>query len=308
MKKHLKLWLGIVLLLAIVGGTSMLLRGHTVSILQPVGEIGQKEKNLITFTVLLSLVVVIPVFILLGYIAWHYREGNTRAKYSPNLEGSAVAETIWWLIPTALLVIISVVNWRSSYALDPFKPLSSSKPTLHIQVVALDWKWLFIYPDQHIARVNVVDIPVGTPVDFEITSDTVMTSFWAPQLGGQMYAMPGMSTHLNLVAAKAGNYDGVAANISGKGFADMKFTVHALPPDIYGDWLQIMHRLPKHLTASDYANLARPSVITQPNEFNNGYSTVDPTLYDTIVMKYMMPLTPAPLHEHGTEPAGGTAL
>jgi cytochrome o ubiquinol oxidase subunit II len=284
--------LGIVLALlaVVVALAGWYLHGHVIPVLQPAGEVGDKERNLMIFAVAISLVVVVPVFIMLGLFAWRYREGNPHGRYDPKLEGSRAAETVWWLVPTAIITIIAVVTWNSSYALDPFKPLASSNKTLHIQVVALDWKWLFIYPDQDVARVNVVDIPVGTPVEFDITSDTVMTSFWAPQLGGQMYAMPGMTTQLNLQADKAGDYHGVAANISGKGFADMTFTVHALPPEVYGDWLHVMHRLPQHLTAAAYDQLAKPSVVTQPNELRNGYSGVDPNLYDTIVMKYMMPM------------------
>jgi len=290
MKKHIKIWTGILLGLAIVAVTGWYLHGHLVSVLQPAGEVGTKERNLLAFCAALSVVVVVPVFALLWHVAWKYREGNAaHAKYTPDVDGNALAETVWWLIPTVLIGIISVITWRSSYAMDPFKPLDTGKKTMHIQVVAMDWKWLFIYPDDHIARVNVVDIPVGTPVEFDITSDTVMTSFWAPQLGGQMYAMPGMTTKLNLVADKAGDYNGVAANISGKGFADMKFTVHALPPEIYGYWMKTMHRLPKHLTTAEYARLSKPSVFTQPG-IRDSYGNVQPGLYDTIVMKYMMPM------------------
>lgn len=291
MKKHGAIWSGVLALAAIIAATGWYLHRHAIPVLQPAGEIGTKERSLIIFCAALSITIVVPVFSMLIFFAWKYRESNTKADYKPDQDGNWKAETLWWAFPGILLAIISVITWRSSYALDPFKPLNSNKKTLHIQVVAMDWKWLFIYPDQHIARVNVVDIPVGTPVEFDITSDTVMTSFWAPQLGGQMYAMPGMVTKLNLVADKAGDYNGVAANISGKGFADMKFTVHALPPEIYGHWVDIMHHIPKnHLTAAEYAKLAKPGVITNTSERDSGYSTIDPNLYDTIVMKYMMPI------------------
>jgi cytochrome o ubiquinol oxidase subunit 2 len=279
------------LLLAVVVLAGVYLHRYPIAVLQPAGQIGHKERNLIIFTASVSLVVVVPVFILLGLFAWRYREGNPRGRYDPKLEGSSKLETVWWLLPGLIITLIAVVTWRSSYALDPFKPLQGRKP-LHIQVVAMDWKWLFIYPDQNVARVNAVDIPVGTPVEFDITSDAVMTSFWVPQLGGQMYAMPGMTTQLNLEASKAGDYHGVAANISGKGFADMTFTVHAMPPEIYDDWLQNMHRVPQHLTDLTYNQLAIPGTLT-PADLGIGkqytYSSVQPGLYDTIVMKYMMP-------------------
>jgi len=286
MKKHTKIWLVLALLAAgIAMLTGWYLRRHMVAVLQPAGQIGHKERNLIAFCTALSILVIVPVFTLLGIFAWKYRESNVQAKYSPELEGSNLAETIWWLIPTALIAIIAVITWRSSYAMDPFKHLDSSKQTLHVQVVALDWKWLFIYPDQKVASVNEAAVPVGTPVDFELTSDTVMTSFWAPQLGGQMYAMPGMNTHLNLEAGKAGNYRGVAANISGKGFAGMDFTVKAVSKTDFTKWTQTAKHAIDKLTPASYTQLAHPSQNVRPSY----YSAVDPALYDTIVMKYMMP-------------------
>jgi len=287
MKTKQKIGLLLLLTACIVGVTGWYVRRYNVAVLQPAGTIGLQERHLIFLCALISGVVVVPVFGLLGVFAWKYRENAPKkAKYSPELDGNRLAETIWWLIPAVMLAIISVINWRSTYALDPFKPLTSSKPTLHIQVVALDWKWLFIYPDQHVASVGQAAIPVGTPVDFEITSDTVMTSFWAPQLGGQMYAMPGMSTHLHLDADKPGNYRGVAANISGKGFADMTFNLKAVSDQGFSLWTQAVRRSPARLTAASYAALARPSDYTKPAY----YAAVDPGLYDTIVMNYMMPM------------------
>jgi cytochrome o ubiquinol oxidase subunit 2 len=287
MKTKQKIGLILLLLTVIVAVTGWYLRHHNVPVLQPAGTIGEKERQLIIFCSAISVTIVVPVFGMLGLFAWKYRENAPKkAKYSPELEGNRLAETIWWLVPALLLTVISITNWRSTFALDPFKQLKSSKPVLHIQVVALDWKWLFIYPDQHIASVGQAAIPVGTPVDFEITSDTVMTSFWAPQLGGQMYAMPGMSTHLNLNANKAGDYRGVAANISGQGFAGMTFNLKAVPDDGFKLWTQALRRSPEKLTATNYAALARPSNYTTPSY----YAAVDQDLYDTIVMKYMMPM------------------
>lgn len=285
MKKRAKIWFGLLLAVAATVLAGWYLRRHMVAVLEPAGEVGHKERNLIAFCAALSILVIVPVFTLLGVFAWKYREGNVRAKYSPELEGSNLAETIWWLIPTVLIGIIAVITWRSSYAMDPFKRLDTSKQTLHVQVVALDWKWLFIYPGQKVASVNEAAVPVGTPVDFELTSDTVMTSFWAPQLGGQMYAMPGMNTHLNLEAGKAGNYSGVAANISGKGFAGMDFTVKAVKSADFTKWVQTAKHATNKLTTASYAQLARPSQNVRPSY----YGTIDPSLYDTIVMNYMMP-------------------
>jgi cytochrome o ubiquinol oxidase subunit II len=152
--------------------------------------------------------------------------------------------------------------------------------------VALDWKWLFIYPDQKVASVNEAAIPANTPVDFQITSDTVMTSFWAPQLGGQMYAMPGMATQLNLMASKTGNFHGVAANISGSGFAGMTFTLKSMSQPEFNDWISMAKHSDNNLTSQGYAQLAQPSTDNRPTY----YASASPALYDTILMKYMMPM------------------
>ena len=287
MKRKQKLALGAVLAALVVAVAGWYLHTHTIPVLQPAGTIGTKERNLIIFCACISAAIVIPVFGLLIYIATKYHEDAPHAKYSPELAGSRKAELIWWLVPAFIMVIISTVTWNSSYALDPFKPLSSTQKTLHIQVVALDWKWLFIYPDQNVASVNMAYIPVGTPVDFEITSDTVMTSFWVPQLGGQMYAMPGMETQLNLQANKAGSYNGVAANISGTGFADQKFKVAAVQPQLYSQSIASMRTGSPALDAAAYAKLAKPGLVHTPQY----YHTVAPGLFDNVMMKFMMPMS-----------------
>jgi len=274
-------------LLAVIALAGWYLHHHLIPVLQPAGPVAEKERNLIIFCVVISAIVVIPVFAMLGLFAWRYREGNHNATYSPDLGGSALAEVVWWLVPTAIIVIISVVTWRSTYALDPFKPLPSNKPTLHIQVVALDWKWLFIYPGQNVASINEAAVPVNTPVDFELTSDTVMNSFWDPQLGGQMYAMPGMETQLNLEASKLGSFHGLSANINGDGFAGMTFTVKSMQQNGFNRWVTAAKHSGRSLTSSQYASLARPS----ENNPVTYYGSVQPELYDTIMLKYMIPTT-----------------
>jgi cytochrome o ubiquinol oxidase subunit 2 len=301
MPKKLKILSALLVAGFLIALTGWYLHRYPVPVLQPVGPIGHKERNLMLFTVLISIAVVVPVFSLLGYIVWKYREGNTKAKYSPEQDGSRMAETVWWLVPTVIMSIIAVVTWQSTYALDPYNPLSTTKKTLHVQVVALDWKWLFIYPGQQVASVNEAAVPVGVPVDFEITSDTVMSSFWVPSLGGQMYAMTGMSTHLNLQADKTGNYNGSAANISGKGFAGMKFVVRAVPNDQFKSWVGNAHRSSHPLDSAAYTALAKPSYNNKPAY----YSDVSPDLYDTIMMKYMMPTADVPASGHGIEPSSG---
>jgi len=261
---------------------------HPLAVFNSKGIVAQKERNLIIFALGLSLVVVIPVFSLLATFAWKYRASNDKAKYSPELDHSRVAETIWWLIPSCLIVILSVVAWNSSHALDPYKPLNVSAKPMAIQVVALDWKWLFIYPQQNMATVNYVEFPVNTPVTFQITADAPMNSFWIPQLGGQVYAMPGMSTELHLMASQAGEYRGSSANISGVGFAGMKFVAHADSTMAFNAWVKTVKQSPNHLTSESYSQLARPS----QNDPVAYYASSQANLYETTLMKFMMPMTP----------------
>jgi cytochrome o ubiquinol oxidase subunit 2 len=286
MKTHRKVISGAtLLLLIIIAVTGWYLHRHTVAVLQPVGPIAHNERNLIIFCSIISAVIVIPVFGMLWYIAWHYREQNHKAKYSPDLEGSKIAETIWWVVPSLIIMVISIATWKSSYALDPFKVIQSSKPTLHVQVVALDWKWLFIYPGQNVASVNEAAIPVNTPVDFELTSDAVMSSFWDPQLGGQMYAMPGMDTQLNLEANQFGSFSGRSANINGSGFAHMTFAIKSVTDKGFNSWVTSARHAKNQLSYAGYSSLAKPGNLAKPVYYNS----VEPDLYDTILMKYMMP-------------------
>lgn len=289
MKKKLKVILPILLTLAVVLAAVLYLRHVSIPVLQPRGVVGQKERNLMVFTVLLGFAVVIPVFIMTTMIAWRYREGNPKkVAYTPDWSTHRVAETIWWGIPIVIIGVLAVVTWRSTHQLDPYKSLASYHgKQMTVQVVALDWKWLFIYPEQHVASVNLAQIPVGTSVDFEITSDTVMNSFWVPQLGGQIYAMPGMTTHLHLMASKAGDFAGSSANISGSGFAGMKFTVRGGSASDFSAWVKSAQHSSTALNEQTYAKLAAASK-NNPVAY---YSSVDNRLYDTIVMKYMMPMS-----------------
>lgn len=260
---------------------------HTnIAVLEPRGTIGAQEKHLMLVTVLLAGVVVIPVFVMLFAFAWRYREGNAhRAKYSPELDGNAAAETVWWLIPATIILILSVITWNSSHSLDPYKSLASSTKALNVQVVALDWKWLFIYPDQHVASLNALELPTNTPVNFEVTADAPMNSFWIPQLGGQIYAMPGMSTQLHLMASTVGTYYGSSANISGVGFSGMNFEAHAVSSSDFAKWVASAQKSSTTLSANEYNSLAKPSQNVTPTTFKNPIAN----LYDTIVMQYMMP-------------------
>jgi cytochrome o ubiquinol oxidase subunit 2 len=288
-KKYRFMLLGfVVVAVLVIAGVYL---AHTnIPVLEPRGIIAEKERNLIVFALLLSLVVVIPVFTLLFVFSWKYRETNKKnVRYSPELSGNRYAEALWWFIPSLLILILAIVTWNSSHALDPYKPIVSSVRPITVQVVSLDWKWLFIYPEQQIASVNLVEFPVGTPVNFELTSDAPMNSFWIPQLGGQIYAMPGMSTELHLEASYLGSYAGSSANISGDGFAGMDFTAQADSPSEFNSWVQTVKASGQSLTQQSYASLAKPSENSPVHYYA---STVD-NLYDTILLKYLAPASEA---------------
>lgn len=275
----------IVIVFAAIMGAYFFLRDHTVAVMSPRGTIAAQERNLIIFASALALVVVVPVFVMAFTFVWKYRAGahTKKTKYTPDADSSAIAETVWWLVPLLLIGILSVVTWTSSHSLDPFRKLDNGKKPLTIQVVALQWKWLFIYPEQHVATVNHFVIPKDVPVNFQVTADAPMNSFWIPQLGGQIYAMTGMSTQLHLMATQTGIYDGVSANISGKGFSGMHFTAEATSQKLFDEWAQFGANSPKQLDTREYARLARPS----ENAPKTTYSLADRGLYDGIVMKYM---------------------
>ena len=284
MSKHIKLLGGLFVVFAVLGAAVWFLRDANFAVLQPKGTIGQEQKELLLFGTFLSIFVVVPVFALLIWISIKYREQNNHTDYEPEWDHSKKFELIWWGVPIFLIAILSVVTWRSSHALDPFRPLDSDKRPLTIEVVALQWRWLFIYPEQNIATINAVQIPVNQPVQFKITSDAPMNSFWIPELGGQIYAMSGMSTQLHLMATEPGTYKGLSSNISGTGFADMKFAVTGGSESDFNRWVDTVKQSPESLTQEAYEKLAEPSNDSSVKT----YGDVDADLYDTIVMKYML--------------------
>lgn len=284
--KHFKkfvLLISVVIIVEFVLLFTFLTRGRTVAILQPAGTIAEQQRDLIIFASVLGLLVIIPVFVLLGFILWRYRDGNVKAKYRPNWDGSAKLETLWWGIPIFIILILAVVTWKTSHSLDPYRPLESTAKPLRIQVIALQWKWLFIYPEQQIASVNYLQIPEDTPINFEITSDAPMNSFWIPQLGGQVYAMSGMTTKLHLMADETGSYSGVSANISGEGFAGMKFTVDSTSKESFESWTEQVAGGSNELTQASYKKLAEPS----SNEPVTLFATSETGLYDSVIHRYM---------------------
>lgn len=285
--------LGFVVFLGVYVGT------HNMGVFNPKGIIALAEMNLIVKTTLLMLIVVIPVFIMLAVFSWRYRAGNTKAKYTPDWHSNIMLEIIWWTIPIIIIVFIARMTWVSSHELDPFKPIVSNVPPITIQVVALPWKWLFIYPEQKIATVNFVQFPEDTPINFKITGDAPMNSFWIPQLAGQIYAMAGMDTMLHVMADEPGEYMGVSANYSGYGFSGMKFTAKATSQKEFDAWVQTVRQSPNALNSEEYEKLAKKS----RNNSVAYYSSAEDGLYDKIIMKYMMPaeehvpMTMSEMHE-----------
>jgi cytochrome o ubiquinol oxidase subunit 2 len=285
MKKIFKILIVILLCLGATAWSVLYVLRHNIPVLEPDGPIGGKERELITTASLLMLIVVIPVFFLTIFFAWRYRAGNSKSKHTPDWEHNYIAEYCWWGVPVIIIIILAITTWESSHELNPFKPIHNGKKPLTIQVVSLDWKWLFLYPEQGIATVNFVQFPEKTPINFAITSDAPMNSFWIPQLAGQIYAMPGMRSKLHLIADRIGNYRGCSSNISGKGFAGMTFIAKSCSEEEFNQWVESTKQSPKMLDSGEYAQLVKPTV-NHPVEY---YLLLQNDLFDQILMKYMTP-------------------
>lgn len=257
----------------------------SVDVLQPKGTIASQEYGLMMITLGLSAIVVIPVFFMLWFFAWKYRESNHKARYMPEWDGNRWLEIVWWGIPCAIIGVLGTLAWQTSHSLDPYRPITSTVQPVRVQVVALQWRWLFIYPDYGIATMNNLSFPEKAPLNFTITSDAPMNSFWIPSLGSQVYAMSGMSSQLHLMADAVGDYKGSSTNISGKGYADMSFTAHSLTAADFAAWVKTVKTTGGTLDAGRYAQLAQPSEQTDVQYF----SLADTDLYTSVLMKYMAP-------------------
>ncbi|MCB1106576.1 MAG: ubiquinol oxidase subunit II [Chlamydiia bacterium] len=281
MKKAFKIVIIALLLIATIALTGFYISTHSIPVLEPKGLIGMKERELIITASLLMLIVVIPVLILAIVFGWKYREGRG-AKHTPDWEHNNIAECCWWGVPVVIIIILAIITWRTSHDLNPFKPIHNGKKPIEIQAVALNWKWLFIYPEEGIATVNYVQFPENTPIHFEITADAPMNSFWIPQLGGQIYAMPAMRTSLHLIANEPGVFEGRSANISGKGFSGMIFKAQATTEEEFRDWVDATRGFDRSLTWSEYQKLVEPS------EYHpiSVYGEVQENLFDRILLQY----------------------
>lgn len=260
----------------------VLLKDTTIDVLHPTGDIAREQRDLLYFTLILSAFVVLPVFTLLGIFAYKYREGRG-ADYKPELSGNNLLEAIWWGIPILIIIVLAIVTWRTSNSLDPYKKIESHNPTLHVQVVALQWKWLFIYPDYNIATINELPLPVDHPVHFMLAADAPMSAFWIPSLGSQIYSMNGMSSELNLIANKTGEFTGYNTNINGQGYAKMTFNTRVMTPEEFTARTKQIAQSSQSLSLANYEELAKPSLMETPQFYRLG----DADLYDKIIDKYM---------------------
>ena|SRR3990167_3154534 len=267
-------------------GALLILSGCKMAILDPKGIVAASEKQLFLDAVFLMLLIVVPVIVMTLIFAWRYRARNQTAAYTPDWSHSTLLEIIWWSIPCIIIAILALMTWVSTHKLDPYRPLGVKGKPIRIQAIALDWRWLFIYPDQHIASINFVQIPINVPVRFYITADAPMNSLEIPQLAGQIYAMTGMRTKLNLMAQQPGDYYGLSTNFSGDGFSGMHFTVRASSEHDFNAWVNQLNHSANKLTMRVYTKLAKPSTNTHVEYF------ADPAknLFNYVIMKYMGPM------------------
>jgi cytochrome o ubiquinol oxidase subunit 2 len=266
-----------------------LLAGCNTVLMNPSGDIANQQGRLIVVSTVLMLIIIIPVIALTLFFAWRYRQSNKEADYSPDWDHSTQLELAIWAAPLLIIIALGAITWISTHTLDPYRPLSrldaerpipaEAKP-LVVEVVALDWKWLFIYPEQGFATVNEMAAPVDRPITFKITASSVMNSFFIPALAGQIYAMPGMETKLHAVINKPGEFEGFSANYSGAGFSGMRFKFHGLSNTDFDQWVQkVKAGKDGELTREQYKKLEVPS----EREPVRHYAAVAPDLYDAIL-------------------------
>ena len=261
------------------------LLGGCSGILDPAGPVGEAERIILFDSLAIMLAIVVPTIGLTLGFAWWFRAGNSRATYRPEWAYSGRLELLVWSIPALVVLFLGGIAWVGSHDLDPGRPIASEQPPLEIEVVALDWKWLFIYPEERIAAVNGLTIPVGRPLHFRITSASVLNTFFVPRLGSQIYAMNGMASELNLLAAKPGVYAGLSAHFSGDGFSGMHFKVRAVPSAEFETWLASTLGTGPALDDGTYRDLSRQSSNVPPSTF----SKVDPGLFERVVNQRLPP-------------------
>lgn len=257
-------------------------------VMSPSGDVAAQQRDLIVISTALMLLIVVPVIGLIALFAWRYRESNTKATYDPDWHHSTQLEVVIWAAPLVIIIALGAITWVFTHLLDPYRPITridsyrtfpaDAKP-INVQAVALDWKWLFIYPDLGIATVNELAAPLDEQLNFKLTASTVMNSLYIPALAGQIFAMPGMQTKLHAVINRPGVYDGFSANYSGAGFSDMRFKFHGMSRADFDKWVQSAKDAGGSLDGKVYLELEKPSVKEPPRRF----ASVEPGLYDKIV-------------------------
>jgi cytochrome o ubiquinol oxidase subunit 2 len=255
----------------------------TILLFNPKGPIGESERFVIIAAAALMAIIVIPVFIMAFWFPRTYRASNPKATYMPKWSYSGKIDFFMWAVPIAIVIVLAILSWNRTHSLDPYKPIPSAHKPINIEVVCLDWKWLFIYPDQNIATVNQITFPVNVPVSFKITSGTVMASFFIPQLGSQIYAMAGMQTRLHLLADKAGTYTGHNQQFTGDGYANMHFQANAVSLEEFQSWVKKIRQSPEKLDLERYEKLAKPTVGHHPVTY---FSSVKPDLFEHILRTF----------------------
>ncbi len=269
------------------------------AVLDPQGPVGSAEKSILIDSLAIMLAIVVPTIVGALGMAWWFRKSNTRARYLPDWAYSGQIELIVWGVPFLVITLLGGVAWIGSHQLDPAQPIASGTPPIQVQGVSLDWKWLFIYPDQHVASVNQLVVPAGVPIHFSLTSASVMNAFFVPQLGSMIYTMNGMSTQLNLRADQPGEFAGLSSHYSGDGFSDMHFQVRAVPADQFQGWVADTRKAGATLDTGSYAALAKQSQNVAPF----GYRDVEQGLFQKIVSQQVPP-GPGPEGQTGIEKSG----
>ena len=262
-----------------------MLGGCSSELMNPQGPVGADEKTILLNALGVMLVIVVPTILATLVFAWWFRASNKRARYRPTFVYSGRIEIVTWSIPVLVVLFLGGLTWVSSHTLDPAEPLKSKTPAVTVEVVSLDWKWLFIYPDKGVASVNELVVPAGAPIHLKLTSASVMNTFFVPQLGGMIYTMNGMADDLYLQADRPGVFAGRSAHFSGDGFSDMHFEVHAVTPADYDTWVSQIRRGGPVLDPAGYAALARQSINVTPFT----YRDVSPDLFEHVVQQKLPP-------------------
>jgi cytochrome o ubiquinol oxidase subunit 2 len=286
--------------IALALNIAAMIQGKNIALLNPKGLIAQEQFGLMIYVAIVILVIAIPSVALLYLTAWRFRESNTKADFNPDKKRSNWFAAAMWLVPAVFMFILAITLWTAAHRLEPHKAIASDKQPLVVEVIAMRWKWLFIYPEQDIATVNYLQIPTDTPVTFKLTADEApMSAFWIPNLGGMLYAMTGHENRLNLMATTPGDYPGSSGEINGPGFAGMKFTARASNHEDFATWVQGVKQSEQKLDTATYQALVKPSE-SHPAEY---YASASDELYDTVLMKYIDPSGGG--HGHGSGHGAG---